>query len=68
MSVACLGAGALGRCLGEQPRGDVRGLARRFQRELASSTDLPWRLATTEDLLFPEATGQRPFWFGAMRW
>ncbi|XXX77591.1 FAD-dependent monooxygenase [Sorangium sp. So ce134] len=68
MSVACLGASALGRCLREQPRGDVRGLARRFQRELASSTDLPWRLATTQDLLFPEATGERPLWFGAMTW
>ncbi|XXY45203.1 FAD-dependent monooxygenase [Sorangium sp. So ce269] len=68
MSVACLGASALDRCLREQARGDVRGLAERFQRELASLTDLPWRLATTEDLSFPEATGERPFWFGAMRW
>ncbi|MGK4007877.1 FAD-dependent monooxygenase [Sorangium sp. So ce1036] len=68
MSVACLGASALARCLREQARGDVRGLARCFQRELASVTDLPWRLATTEDLLFPEAQGERPFWFGAMRW
>ncbi|MGK3997535.1 FAD-dependent oxidoreductase [Sorangium sp. So ce1024] len=68
MSVACLGAGVLDRCLRDQPSGDVRGLARRFQGELSSETDLPWRLATTEDLLFPEATGERPFWFGAMRW
>ncbi|WP_437288414.1 FAD-dependent oxidoreductase [Sorangium sp. So ce406] len=68
MTVACLGAGVLARCLCDQPSGDVRGLARRFQRALSSSTDLPWRLATTEDLLFPEAEGERPFWFGAMRW
>ncbi|WP_437679250.1 FAD-dependent oxidoreductase [Sorangium sp. So ce131] len=68
MSVACLGASALARCLREQPTADLRGLARRFQRELASLTDLPWQLATAEDLQFPEATGARPFWLGAMTW
>jgi 2-polyprenyl-6-methoxyphenol hydroxylase-like FAD-dependent oxidoreductase len=68
MSVACLGARALERCLREQARGDVRGLARRFQRDLAAVTDLPWQLATTEDLRFPEAKGKRPFWFGALEW
>lgn len=68
MSVACLGASALERCLHEQARGDVRGLARRFQRALASVTDVPWRLATTEDLQFPEARGERPLLCGVMGW
>jgi 2-polyprenyl-6-methoxyphenol hydroxylase-like FAD-dependent oxidoreductase len=68
MTVGCLGAKALDRCLREQPRGDVRGLAARFQRALASVTDLPWRLTTMEDLRYPEARGARPRWFGAMSW
>jgi hypothetical protein len=68
MSTACLGAKALDRCLREQPRGDLRGLAARFQRALAEVTELPWTLATLEDLRYPEATGTRPRGFGAKSW
>ena len=68
MSAACLGAGALERCLREQPRGDIRGLAARFQQALAKVTDLPWTLATMEDLRYPEAIGARPRGFAARSW
>ena len=68
MSAACLGARALDECLGEQPRGDIRGLAARFQRALAAVTDLPWSLATLEDLRYPEAKGPRPRGFRATSW
>jgi 2-polyprenyl-6-methoxyphenol hydroxylase-like FAD-dependent oxidoreductase len=68
MSAGCLGAKALDRCLREQPRGDLRGLAARFQRALAAVTDLPWTLATAEDLRYPEAIGERPRGFAAKSW
>ena len=68
MSAGCLGARALDRCLREQPRGDIRGLAARFQRALAAVTDLPWSLTTAEDLRYPEAIGARPRGFAAKSW
>jgi 2-polyprenyl-6-methoxyphenol hydroxylase-like FAD-dependent oxidoreductase len=68
MSAACLGAKALDRCLREQPRGDIQGLAARFQQALADVTDLPWSLATSEDLRYPEAIGARPRGFAATGW
>lgn len=68
MSAACLGAKALDRCLREQPRGDLHGLAARFQQALADVTELPWSLATSEDLRYPEAVGARPRGSAAMRW
>lgn len=68
MSAACLGATALGRCLRRQPRGDIRGLAARSQQAIAEATELPWSLATSEDLRYPEAIGARPRGFAAMSW
>lgn len=68
MSAGCLGATTLDRCLREQPHGEIRGLAARFQEALAKVTDLPWSLATSEDLLYPEANGARPRWFAAKTW
>jgi len=68
MTVACLGARALDRCLREQAQGEVRGLAERFQGALAAVTDLPWRLAIGEDLRYPQTTGERSWGFGALSW
>ena len=67
MTASALGALALDRCLREQhpvgrqvSRGDLRGLARRFQRQLAKVNATPWLLATGEDFRWPQTEGGRP--------
>jgi 2-polyprenyl-6-methoxyphenol hydroxylase-like FAD-dependent oxidoreductase len=62
MTVAGQGAQLLGACLAEQARrspGDLRGLSRRFQKKLAPLIHLPWFLATTMDLHYPQTRGKR---------
>lgn len=59
MTVAALGALALGDCLRAQ-RGDLTGLTRRFQKKLARVLAIPWALATSADFLFPATEGARP--------
>lgn len=61
ISVAADQAVALGACLEEQrrqhPDGDLRGLARRAQREMARRSAGAWMMATGEDLRFPATEG-----------
>ncbi|MGY1703896.1 FAD-dependent oxidoreductase [Geodermatophilus sp. SYSU D00697] len=61
MTTAAVAAEALDDCLRahrqRRPAGDLDGLARRFQRELARRNADPWMLATGEDLRYPTTTG-----------
>ncbi|MBI3974706.1 MAG: 2-polyprenyl-6-methoxyphenol hydroxylase-like oxidoreductase [Chloroflexi bacterium] len=64
MTAAALAATTLDRCLREQrrqrPNGDLNGLARRFQREVAKRSGAVWLLATGEDLRYPTTQGAKP--------
>lgn len=61
MTASALGALALADCLEDQwrrePDGDLTGLARRFQRQLARTNKTPWLLATGEDYRWSETAG-----------
>lgn len=63
ITVAALQALTLESCLKEhrrsRPEGELTGLSRRFQKELARCLELPWRLATSEDLRYPTQEGAR---------
>ncbi|MEU8695229.1 pyridine nucleotide-disulfide oxidoreductase [Streptomyces sp. NPDC048665] len=58
MSVAALGAQALARTV--RQRWGSRGLARRVQREVATSVDAAWTLAVSSDVLYPHVIGGAP--------
>jgi 2-polyprenyl-6-methoxyphenol hydroxylase-like FAD-dependent oxidoreductase len=64
MSVAAIEAQTLSYTLKEQrrqePGGNLAGLSRRFQREVAASTAAAWLLATSDDLRYPDTVGARP--------
>jgi 2-polyprenyl-6-methoxyphenol hydroxylase-like FAD-dependent oxidoreductase len=60
MSVAALGALTLNRCLKQQHRGDLVGLSKRFQKQLAKVNTTPWLIATGEDLRWQTTEGGRP--------
>ncbi len=71
ISVASLGVKLLGECLREQAArspGDLRGLARRFQQRLPSVIRVPWFLAATLDLKYPQARGSRRVGLGLLHW
>jgi 2-polyprenyl-6-methoxyphenol hydroxylase-like FAD-dependent oxidoreductase len=72
MTTGALAALALGRCLRAQRRargpGVIDGLTPMFQAEVADVIDTPWRLATGEDLRFPEVEGERSRALGLMNW
>ena len=61
MTTAAIAAETLDDCLRAQrrrrPAGDLEGVARRFQRELARRNRVPWMLSTGEDLRYPTTTG-----------
>ena len=61
ITTAAIAAETLDDCLRTQrrrrPAGDLEGLARRFQRELARRNADPWMLSTGEDLRYPTTTG-----------
>jgi len=61
MTVAAVAAQTLDACLSWQrrrrPAGDLDGLARRFQRQLAGANTDPWMFSTGEDLRLPTTTG-----------
>jgi 2-polyprenyl-6-methoxyphenol hydroxylase-like FAD-dependent oxidoreductase len=63
MTTAALAAVTLGEALRGQPRGDLTGLAGRFQRRLARVNATPWLLATAEDFSYPATEGERPGWW-----
>ena len=56
MSVAALEAQALDESLGA----GLDGLASRFHRRAKKVIDIPWLIATGEDLRFPQVEGDRP--------
>jgi 2-polyprenyl-6-methoxyphenol hydroxylase-like FAD-dependent oxidoreductase len=64
MTVASLGAVTLHRNLIEQrtqhPEGNLVGLSRRFQKQLAKVNEAPWMLATGEDYRYRETEGGAP--------
>jgi 2-polyprenyl-6-methoxyphenol hydroxylase-like FAD-dependent oxidoreductase len=55
MTVACLEAQVLRRCLEAGPR----GLTRRYFRAVAKALNDPWRMAVAADLSMPEVEGRR---------
>ncbi len=72
MTTAALEAKALDACLDRQSRlrsrGDLMGLARRFQKAIAKVVDVPWLLATGEDFRHPETVGYRPPGMDLLNW
>ncbi len=77
MTTSALGALALDRLLHERRQhhsdGDLRGLGRRFQRQLAKVNATPWLMATSEDFRWPTTEGGRPgsltrFMHGYLDW
>lgn len=72
MTTAGLEALALGECLAKQRRiagrGEVTGLSRRYLAVATKLTDTPWMMTTTEDFRYPQIEGQRPPFYGAMKW
>ncbi len=71
MTTAAIGALTLGGCLSEQRRsygGSILGLSRRFQARVARETDVPWSMAMSEDLRYPEIEAHRPAGYALMKW
>jgi 2-polyprenyl-6-methoxyphenol hydroxylase-like FAD-dependent oxidoreductase len=71
MTVISLSARLLGECLAAQASsspGELRGLSRRFQRKLSRFLFLPWLMASTLDLKYPQAQGQRFLGLGLLHW
>ena len=61
MTAAALGAVTLHKNLIEQRRyGNLVGLSRRFQKQLAKVNEAPWMLATGEDYRYRETEGGAP--------
>jgi 2-polyprenyl-6-methoxyphenol hydroxylase-like FAD-dependent oxidoreductase len=60
MSASALESVALGEALAAGARNGDRGLARRFFRRASKIADMPWTVATGEDLRYPEVEGERP--------
>ncbi|WP_207933955.1 FAD-dependent monooxygenase [Actinomadura sp. KC06] len=56
MTVACLEAQVLARCLDDA---GARDLTRRYFRAVAKALDVPWRMAVAADLSMPEVPGRR---------
>ncbi len=61
MTVAALGALTLKRCLQQQKQNGVnlnlKGVSRRFQKQLAQVNNTSWLMATSEDLNWPTTVG-----------
>jgi hypothetical protein len=56
MSAAAMEASALD----DELSAGLEGLARRFYARASTIIDMPWTIATGEDLRFPEVEGPRP--------
>jgi hypothetical protein len=72
MTTSALAAVTLDACLREQRRswgaGELEGFAAAFQRRAAEVMDVPWGLATKEDLRFPEVEGPRSATLPLLSW
>ncbi len=60
MTVAALEALTLAECLKAQPNRDMTGLPGRFFKKVTPVVDIPWLMATGEDLRYTEVEGVRP--------
>ncbi len=66
MTVAALSAQRLGQWLDKTCQGDRPNLTRagdRFRKTLGSVLQLPWLMATGEDLRWPKTQGEQPHWW-----
>ncbi|MEM9770357.1 MAG: 2-polyprenyl-6-methoxyphenol hydroxylase-like oxidoreductase [Cyanobacteria bacterium P01_D01_bin.73] len=66
MTVAALSAQRLGQWLDKTCRSDRSNLTRggdRFRKTLGSVLQLPWLMATGEDLRWPKTEGEQPNWW-----
>ena len=72
MTTAALETKALDACLDQQwhyrSRGNLTGFARRFQKAIAKTVEIPWWLATGEDFRHPETVGYRPPGVDLLNW
>ncbi|MFI2437501.1 NAD(P)/FAD-dependent oxidoreductase [Streptomyces sp. NPDC018693] len=66
MTLAILQAVELGRCLDRH--GTAEEMTREHFRNVARIVDLPWRMSTESDLMFPETVGHRPRGLAARAW
>ena len=67
MTAAALGAMTLNRCLIEQhQQGSLKGMARKFQKQLAKVNATPWQLSTGEDYRYKTTEGGSPNWITRM--
>lgn len=64
ITTSALQVEALGECL----RQGLEGLARRYHRRAGKALEVPWLLATSGDLRFPEAREQRPLGLDLLNW
>jgi len=62
MTVAAISALELGKCLQERQNENenLTGLAEQFQNRLMEVISLPWQIATSEDMRWPNTTGVEP--------
>ncbi|MFJ5547572.1 NAD(P)/FAD-dependent oxidoreductase [Streptomyces sp. NPDC093225] len=60
MTVAATAAEALGAALRGLPVREVPAAAGRIQRAIAATAEVPWQIATSEDLRYPETEGPPP--------
>lgn len=67
MAACALAAEVLGACLRESA-GGLNGLSKLYFRRAGKFLDVPWQLATGNDLLFPETEGKRPRGHNARAW
>jgi 2-polyprenyl-6-methoxyphenol hydroxylase-like FAD-dependent oxidoreductase len=67
MTVAALEAQTLDKCLQENSK-NLKGLPRKFFAKAARVIDIPWSMATGEDIRFPEVVGSRSLKTSALNW
>jgi 2-polyprenyl-6-methoxyphenol hydroxylase-like FAD-dependent oxidoreductase len=71
MTASALEAQVLDRCLSSvQPHGTlgIPALSEDFRRRVADVVDVPWKLASGEDLRFPQTDGHRPASLRLIHW
>jgi 2-polyprenyl-6-methoxyphenol hydroxylase-like FAD-dependent oxidoreductase len=64
ITTGALQAEMLGKCL----RQGLEGATQRYRRQLGELLGVPWAMATTGDLRFPEVEGARPPGFALTNW
>ncbi len=64
MTTGALQAQTLGECL----RQGLGGVSQRYRQQVGKLLELPWSMATSGDLRFPEVEGKRPPASGLLNW